>query len=413
MKIKINLLPVVLALAGAFTVSSQAEVIKIAHIDPFTGPAAGINQGNVNMLAYAVDLANRNGLAGANNSFEVVAFDNKGSPQETLLQLKNATDQGIHYVIQGLSSAVGLALIDAVNRNNERQPGKEVIYLNATNTAPEMTNEKCSYWHFRFDSNQDMKITALTAYMAKDKSLKKIYLINQNYAMGQQTSVAAKNDLKRLRPDIEIVGDDLHPMLAVKDFAPYIAKIKASGADAVVTANWSADLTLMVKAAKDASLKLPFYTVNAATTGIPAAMAAAGFDNVKLVTYWTPNDDLKASKILVDPFKAKYNDDFTNLPWYTAIRMLSQAIKDAKSSDPVAVARALENVRITSINGELQMRKLDHQVQQPLVIASWTKTNGKDVTYDLEKTGFGFKTIEKVEPYVSSLPTSCQMKRPG
>ncbi|MDO8704425.1 MAG: branched-chain amino acid ABC transporter substrate-binding protein [Sulfuricaulis sp.] len=413
MKLKACILPIAIVMAGAFSAPSFAETIKIAHIDPFSGPAAGINQNNVNMLKYSVDLVNRNGWAGPNNTFEVVGFDGKGSVQESLLQLKNASDQGIRYVVQGLSSSVGLSLIEAVNRHNERNPGKEMVYLTPTNQATEMTNEKCSFWFFRFDSNVDMRSEGLTSYLAKDKSLKKVYLLNMNYAMGQQVSSAIKDNLKRKRPDIQIVGDDLHPMFQVKDFTPYVAKIKASGADAIVTANWSADLTLLIKAAKEANLKTPFYTYNGATTGIPTALASAGADNVKLVTYWVANDDLNASKALVDPFKAQFNDDFVNLPWYTMIRMLAQAVKDAKSSEPLAVARALENVQIKSINGEVKMRKSDHQLQQALVIANWTKTNGKDVRYDLEKTGWGFKTIEKVDSYISSLPTTCQMKRPA
>lgn len=411
MKFGACLTPVIVAMISAISATSYAETIKIAYIDPFSGPAAAINENASRSLKMAVDMANRNGWAGA-NTFEVVDFDGKGSPEESLQQLKRATDQDIHYVVQGLSSAVGLALIGAVDKHNERNPGKEMVYLNVTNFASEFTNEKCSFWHFRFDSNGDMRTEALTTFLAKDKSIKKMYLINQNYAMGQQMSAAIKANLKRKRPDIEIVGDDLHPMLKVKDFSPYVAKIQASGADAVITANWSADLTLLIRAAKDSGLKVPFYTYNAATKGIPTALAAAGVENVKLITYWNPSDDMNSSRTLIEPFKAKYDDDFVVLPFYNLVRMLSKAVKDAKSAKPVAVARKLEGMTIQSLNGELEMRKSDHQIQQPLVIANWTKINGKDLRYDLEKTGYAWKTIEKVDSFIATQPTSCQMKRP-
>ncbi len=413
MKLRTRVLPLVLMIGAACVGSATAEVVKIAQIDPFTGPAAGINENNVHMLQYAISIANKEHWAGPNITFQDVPFDNKGTSQEAIAQLNNATDQGIHFVTQGLSSSIGLALSDAAAKFNERNPGKEVLYLTPTNTAPEITGERCNFWAFRFDSNQDMKVKALMTALAENKSIKKVYLINQNYAMGQQTSAAAKRELKVLRPDIEIVGDDLTPMLAVKDFSPYVAKIKASGAQAVVTANWSGDLTLLIKAAKDSALNVPFYTVNAATTGIPAALAAAQSENVKLVTYWVPNDDVKASAPLVDPFKAKYNDDFTNLPWYTLVRMLSQAIKDAGTTQPAAVAKALENVKIEAINGTVQMRAADHQIQQPLVIADWTKSDPKTAPYDLEKTGYGFKTTQRIPASEAELPSTCQMKRPG
>jgi branched-chain amino acid transport system substrate-binding protein len=400
-------------LAGTVGASAFAEVVKIAHIDPYSGPVAGLNQNGANMLRYSLDLANAGAWAGPNVTFEIVPFDGKGSSQESLLQLKNATDQGIRYVFQGLSSSIGLALIDAVNRHNERNPGKEVLFITPSDQASEMTNEKCSFWFFRFDSNVEMRNEGLTSFVAKDKSIKKVYLINMNYAMGQQVSAGVKTSLKRKRPDIEIVGDDLHAMLQVKDFTPYVAKIRASGADAIITANWSADLILLVKAMKEAGLKTPMYTFNAATTGIPTALASAGADNVKVVTYWIPNENVKLARPVADPFKAKYNDDFSQLPWYNGVRMLTQAMKNAKSTEPVAVARAMEGMKITSLNGEVEMRRSDHQVQQSLVIGDWVKADSKDVYYDLEKTGYGFKPVDKLDPYVASMPTSCQMKRPG
>jgi len=257
-----------------------------------------------------------------------------------------------------------------------------------------------------------MRAEGLTSLMAKDKAIHKVYLINQNYAAGTQTSAVVRENLKRKRPDIEIVGDDLHPLFQVKDFAPYVAKIKASGADAIVTGNWSADLTLLIKAAKDAGLKVPFYTYHAATKGVPTALAAAGAEQVSVITYWNPGDDPAAVKTLLQPFKARYDEDFAILPFYTMVRMLSQAVKDARSTEPIAVAKALEGMRIQSFNGEVQMRKSDHQIQQSLLLAQWGKVDGKTVRWDMEKTGHGFKTIGKVDAYTAALPTTCQMKRP-
>jgi branched-chain amino acid transport system substrate-binding protein len=403
------------ALAAALACLSAhagADTIRIAHLDPFSGPAAGIAENANHTLRAVVDIANREKWAGA-NTLEVVNFDGKNSPQESLQQLKNITDQGIRYVVQAHSSAVGLALIDAVNRYNERNPGKEILYLNVTNGAPEMTNEKCSFWQFRFDDHQDMKTEALSTFIAKQPKIKKVYLINQNYPTGQMTSAGVKAALKKKRPDIEIVGDDLHPMLAVKDFTPYIAKIRASGADVVVTANFSADFTLLLKAAKDAGLKASFYTYNAATTGIPTALAAGKIEDVKLVTYWNPNDDAAANKPILDAFRAKYNEDFVVMPYYSTVKLLTTAGTNAKSFEPLAVARALEGLKVKSLNGEVEIRKADHQIQQPQVVSTWEKVDGKDVKFELEKTGYGWKTLEKFDSPVSELPTTCQMKRPS
>jgi branched-chain amino acid transport system substrate-binding protein len=276
-----------------------------------------------------------------------------------------------------------------------------------------MTNSKCNYWHFRLDANSDMKMEALTTYLAKDPNVKKVYLINQNYSFGHQVARAAKDYLKRKRPDIQIVGEDLHPLAQVKDFAPYAAKIKASGADTVITGNWGSDLALLIKAGKDAGLTTNYYTYYAGTTGVPTAMGSAGAEHVKYVGYFNANNEGFKGSDIIEGYKKKYNDDFYVMAAYTGVAMLAKAVKDSGSTDPVKVAKAMEGIKVDSMNGQVEMRKNDHQAQQSLVVATWTKVNGKDVKYDQENTGYGWKTNALMDQYVAAQPTSCQMKRPG
>ena len=405
--------PLALAVSLAMlSVAAQAETVKIAFIDPLSGPFAPVGQNQLKSFQTIADLANTQKWAGE-HKIEVVGFDNKGSPQESLTQLKAVIDQGYRYITQGNGSGVGLALLDAINKHNERNPGKEVVYLNYAAIDPDMTNSKCSFWHFRFDANSDMKMEALTTYMAPNKDIKNVYIIGQNYAFGQAVSRAAKDYLKRKRPDIKIVGDDLHPIAQVKDFSPYIAKIKASGADTVITGNWGADLALLIRAAKDADLKANFYTYYAVTTGVPTAMGAAGADHVKIVGNWMINADPATGKDIVEGYKKKYNDDFYTAQTHSSIGMLSQAIKAAKSADPVKVAYAMEGAKFQSLNGGVMMNKVDHQLQQPLYIGTWSKVDGKAVKYDQENTGYGWKMDKKIDAYYATQPTSCQMKRPA
>ncbi|MDR3481245.1 MAG: branched-chain amino acid ABC transporter substrate-binding protein [Burkholderiaceae bacterium] len=402
-----------ISIAAAFAAPlASAENVKVAFIDTLSGAFAPIGQNQLKSFQMFAETANQQKWAG-DNTLEFVGFDNKGSPQESLTQLKNAIDQGYHYITQGNGSGAALALIDAINKHNERNPGKEIVFLNHAAIDPDLTNSKCSFWHFRFDANSDMKMEALTTFMAKDKSIKKVYIIGQNYSFGHQVTRAAKEYLKRKRPDIEIVGDDLHPIATVKDFSPYVAKIKASGADTVITGNWGADLSLLIKAAKDAGLTANFYTYYAATTGVPTAIGPSGADHVKEIAYWTPNNETFSGKEIVDAYKKKYNDDFYAMATYTIVEMLSKAIKDAKSVDPIKVAFAMEGMKVKSLNGEVEMRKTDHQLQQPLYIGTWTKVDGKTVRFDQENTGYGWKTDQKIDSYIAAQPTSCQMKRPA
>ena len=393
--------------------AASAETVKIAFIDALTGAFAPPAQTALKNFQMIADMSNQQKWAGAGNTIEVVGFDGKGSPQDSASQLKTAIDQGYRYVAQGGGSGVAFALIDGINKHNERNPGKELVYLDYAALDPDLTNSKCSFWHFRFEPNSDMRMEAVTSYMAKDQAIKKVFIIGQNYALGHQVSRAAKEYLKRKRPDIQIVGDDLHPIATVKDFSPYVAKIKASGADSVITGNWGNDLALLIRSAKEADLKVNFYTYTAYTTGVPTAMGAAGADRVKNVGQWNPNNETFAGADIVEAFKKKYNEDYWLMSSHSAIAMLSKAIKQTGSTDPVKVAFAMEGMTVKSLNGDVEMRKSDHQALQPIYISTWTKTNGKDVRFDQENTGYGWKTDQKIETFVATQPTSCQMKRPG
>lgn len=391
---------------------SFAETIKVAFIDPLSGPFAPVGQGLLRSFQMVAEVGNREKWA-PGHTFEVTGFDNKASPQESLTVLKTAIDQGFRYVVQGNGSGAAGALIDAINKHNERNPGKEVVFLNYAAVDPDLTNSKCSFWHFRTDANSDMKMEALTSYLAKDKNIKKIYIIGQNYAHGHQVTRAAKEYLKRKRPDIEIVGDDLHPIGSVKDFSPYVAKINASGADTVITGNWGSDLALLIKAARESDLKANFYTYYAYTTGVPTVMGATGVDRVKYVGTWNVNNETYSGKDLIEAFKKKYNDDYYAVTTYSALQLLGKGVVQAKSTDPIKVAFAMEGQKFKTLNGDVEMRKSDHQLQQPLYVATWVKANNKDVKFDQENTGYGWRTDQKIDAFVASQPTSCGMKRPS
>jgi branched-chain amino acid transport system substrate-binding protein len=398
-----------LACAGG-VFAQKGETVKIAFIDPLSGPFANVGANQLKSWQFVAER-----FSGSKNpagvKFEVVGFDNKGSPQESLNSLKAAIDQGFRYITQGNGSGAALAISDAIAKHNERNPGKELVYLNYAAVDPALTNEKCDYWHFRLDADTTMKMEALTAFMKDQPKVKSVYLLNQNYSHGQQVAKYFKEDIARKRPDVKIAGEDLHPIGQVKDFAPYVAKIKQSGADTIVTGNWGADLTLFVKALNDAGLKLPMYTYYAGVTGTPTALAAGGDSEVYVVAYGHANHtgDLGA---MGAEFKKKFNDDYYTYATLNGIKLLGAAMDKAKSTNPVKVAAAMEGLKLDSFAGEVQMRKNDHQLQQSMYITKWQKTDSKNA-YSVENTGYTFVPIKQLDPYVSSTPTSCQMKRPS
>ena len=405
-----------IAAGGAYAQAKPAgklagETVKMAWIDPLSGLMAPVG---TNQLKSAQFFAEK--FSGANNpagvKFEVVGIDNKLSPTESLNALKSATDQGVRYIIQGNGSSVALALVDAINKYNERNPGKEVIYMNEAAVDPDLTNSKCSFWQFRLDADTTMKMEAMTTFIKDQKDVHKVYLLNQNYSHGQQVARYAKEYLKRKRPDIEIVGEDLHPLAQVRAFAPYIAKIKTSGADAVITGNWGSDLALLIKAAGEAGYNGKFFTYYTGVTGTPTALGSNGAGRVYQIAYAHYNMGGQMDAWMKE-FKQKFNDDFYTGSLVRMYELLGNAMAKAQSTDPVKVAHALEGMKLKSaFGGEIEMRKTDHQLQMPLYMTVWDKAGGK-FPYSPENTGMTLAPVAEYPSYVSSTPTSCQMKRPS
>ena len=401
------------AVGLAFTIAILAGPavadVKVAFIDPLSGGAASTGILAQKTHQFYIDAINAaGGLNG--EKLELLSFDNKVNPQESLIQLKRALDDGARYVVQGNGSSVALAITDAVQKHNERNPGKEVVYLNYAAVDPALTNEKCSFWHFRFDADADMKMAAMTDVIARDSKIQKVYLINQDYSFGKAVAAAASKMLAAKRPDIKVVGDELHPLQKVNDFSPYVAKIKAAGTDTVITGNWSNDMVLLIKAGKDAGLKVTWETYYGGSPGTVTAVGEAGVDTLKQVSEWHRNatPELDASVVAFSKrFPGKENE-YSYWRAKTMWEMFAAAAKNAKSNDPVKVARAMEGMKMATSLGEVEMRADNHQILQPLYVS----TLSKNVKYDSEDTGLGWKTDAKVEGNATALPTTCRMERP-
>ena len=387
--------------------TASADTVRIALIDPLTGPMAAAGQSALDHLKFHAEKINANG--GINgDELEIVGLDNKVNPQESLVQLQKAIDDGIRYVTQGMGSSVGSALLAAVNKHNARNPGDEVLYLNMAAVDPAFTNERCSFWHFRFDAHVDMKMNALTTWIEGRDDIKKVYLINQDYSFGRAVAEAATKMLKEKRPDIEIVGQDFHPLAKVKDFTPYVSKIQSSDADAVITGNWGQDITLLVKAAADYGLDMPFLTYYGAMAGVVTQVGEAGVDRIYQVNeYYGDFDKPEMAEQQVAMYK-ETGWDYYWLRLTTMLDMLDKAAEKAGSTDPVKVAFAMENMSLDTTTGKVMMRKKDHQMQLPLFISVLKD----DMEYGAEGTDFNFHKIAEISREDVSLPTTCKMRRP-
>ena len=393
--------------------------VKIAMIEGLSGGNANGGEAVFRNLVWAVERVNQRGgvkTAQGARLLQLERYDSKGQIEEALSAMRSAIDDGAQFILQGNSSAVAAALIEAVNKHNEREPARRVLFLNYSAVDPILTNEKCSFWHFRFDAHADMRMAALMSVLREDKGVKSVYLLGQDYSFGQGVLREARRQLGAQRPDVQIVGDELHPLLRIKDFAPYATKIKASGADAVITGNFSNDLTLLVKAAKEVGFEGKFYTFYGNALGAPAAIGEAGLGKVVAVADWLPNVQTAQSEAFYQSFRQRYPkpaDDYVHMRMQLMIEALAQAIEKARGTDAVAVANALERVSVNLQGQAGAMRAADHQFQQQLVVGVMERQGTPGVKFDVEGSGYGFRVVKTIQPAQAEMPTTCTMVRAG
>ena len=403
---------------SAMAQTSNPPPIKIALIESLSGPFANAGDAVFRNLLWATERVNARGgvkLPGGARALALARYDSKGQNEEALSALRAAIDDGVNVISQGNSSATAAVLVDAVNKHNEREPKRRVLFLNYSAVDPTLTNEKCSFWHFRFDAHADMRLAALMSVLGADKSVTSVYLMGQDYSFGQAVAREGRRQLTAQRPDIRIVGDELHPLGRVKDFMPYAVKIKSSGAQAVLTGNWGNDLTLLIKAAKDVGYDGKFYTFYGNALGVPAALADAGVGKVIAVAEWFPNSPDPASAALYQSFRQRFprpQDDYVHMRMQMVVEALVQSLEKAGSTDTLAVAHQLERSVVSLAGHQGGMRAADHQFQQPLQVAMMGKQGEPGIAFDVEGSGYGFRVIRTLSATEATLPTSCTMQRP-
>ncbi len=414
MQLKPILLVALTSAASVLCGTAQAAPLKIALLETFSGPQAATGQNFRAGVRYAIEKINASG--GWNGEpVQLVEMDNQGTPTAAADKLKAAIADGVRIVAQGGSSAISGQLTEDVRKHNLRNPGQEIVFVNLGGEAQELTGDKCHFFNFRVSPNGSIRMKALLAGMREQNALgTKVYSINQNYSWGQDIEKSIGDNAAA--GGYQVVGKTLHDVNKIQDFAPYVEKIKASGADTVMTGNWSNDLLLLMKATKAAGLKVRFGTT---FLDQPGSLANAG--EVALGHFVAHPFNVEVGGVETQKFVDDYTAKTGQTPkapipqTVTGFLLVGEALKNTKpvkgAFDAVAFAKAMESVKIKSPMGEISFRAEDHQALIPMVVS----TVSKDAKVKVDDTDMGFKPVKVLTGLEASTPVqaSCKMQRPG
>ena len=401
-------------LAGAANAQGAAPY-KIAFIDPLSGPFAAVGETMLLHTRFAVeDLNAKNALSGG-RKFELIQLDSKLSAQESQSALQSAIDQGARAVVTGGSgSSVVAAIVQSASRWTQRNPGQEVIVFNHSSIDPELTGKHCNFWHFQTEANTAMKMKALANFARKQPDIHKVYLFNQDYAHGKQWATYGRQLVGLARPDVQFVGEQLHGVGRVKDFAPYVAQMKQAGADTLISGNWGPDMMLLLKAAGEAGMNPRILNHSAGSMpGTVLAASQAKTDRLTWVAEWHPGQEgTPKVDALAKAFRAKTGKEFLSPRIDLTPRLLAAAIQKAGSDEPVKVARALEDLTLDSSVGPVRMRAQDHQLLLPQVVNTIAPVDGKSVKVGWDGVNWGFRTEAMYSGNELAQGSDCKMVRP-
>jgi branched-chain amino acid transport system substrate-binding protein len=391
---------------------AAAEPLSVAMVEASSGPGAETGVLWSEGVRYGVEMLN---AAGGYNGepIKYAEYDNQSTPGGASDKLRTAIADGARIIFSAGSSAISAQVSDDVRKYNIRNPGKEVIFITPGSQASVLTGEKCHFWFFRISSTAFVRMKALTTVMKGEGELgPKVYSINQNYSFGQEMQSAQAQFVKQNGG--EIVEATLHDVAKIQDFSPYVAKIKASGAQTVLTGNWGNDIVLLMKAVGNAGLRVKFGSTNLDNPGV---IGSAG--DIALGAYHVSPYNAEAGGEAGVGFAEGYKARFGHYPVFGAestfgVQLLGEALKAAPSPDKIvnikAIALSLEQAKVTTPMGEMSIRRDDHQAVVPIAISRVSKS----ARIKADGTDMGLSLVRVVPGTEAMVPPdgTCKMDRP-
>ncbi len=363
-------------------VSPEGDTIKIAVVASFSGPAAIVGEIYYICVAWAAhDINGRGGLMvdGKKKMIEVIKANHMSQPAQTKKVCERMVLQEKVDVLWGTN---GSHLMKIINQVADKY---KVIAVCAAALSDELYDAKNFSRYSFMTSFQTSQIGRAAAYYYGQirKKEKKFYILCQDYLFGHSMAAGFKAGLKEYYPDAEIVGEDYHKLF-LTDFAPYLTKIKASGAEVIYTGDWIPDAANLLKQARQMGIMLPIANTFLDEPNMLHEVGVEGTNGlVNITQYGAPNPAFKnqgqidAYKAWNDLWKSKWTAPFNSMlfkhpsgnigSYMFQTYWLLSVIERAGSTDPEKIIKTWEGDTYEFVTGKvLEMRAVDHKAVQDL-----------------------------------------------
>ncbi len=377
------------------------DTIKIAIVASHSGPAAQVGQIYwMCALWVAHDINKRGGILvdGKKKLVEVIKADHMSKPDQAKKICERMVLQEKVHVLWGTDGSNLMKII------NETADKYKVIAQNTAALSDEL-NDATNFSRYAFFSSfsTDQIGRGIAYYYAQiRKKEKKFYILCQDYMFGHAMADGFKHGLKEYYPGAEIVGEDYHKLF-LTDFAPYLTKIKASGAEVIYTGDWIPDAANLLKQARQMGITLPFAHIFLDEPNFLHEVGVEGTKGLVQLSQYGPAGGNPAFKT---PEQIKYYKTWNNLwktkwqaPFNTRLYehgtgnigsyimqtyWLLSVIERAKSTDPEKIIRVWEGDSYQYVNGKvMKMRACDHKAIQDLHVWEFVPPEQQKVSMNI------------------------------
>jgi branched-chain amino acid transport system substrate-binding protein len=378
-----GLVVVALALIGLIALSPSAfaagNTIKIGIVDTYTGPASTYTLDVLDGFKLAAEKINaKGGVLG--KKIEYTTRDEKFKPDIGLAMAKELVmKENVDVLVGTINSGTALAVSDFARK--EKMP-----FFVTYSKSEKIIGEKGHRYVFNMNENTEMAGRAAAVGLAK-KPFVKYWIAGDDYEYGHAIADAVWNNLKRLNPKVQKVGESWWKV-GEPDFTPYITQILSAKPDFIIVATGGSGMVNFQKAAKATGLvqKIPFYqhTANELGTLLPQGKdAPEGVYGTANYLFNFP--DSPANRAFVEEFNKAYKryPKASALVGYMTAQFIAEGFRKAGKVDKEAMIKAVEGMTLDSPVGPLTLRACDHQLELP----TYFGVSKKDPKYDFLVSG--------------------------
>ncbi|HMK66416.1 MAG TPA: ABC transporter substrate-binding protein [Thermodesulfobacteriota bacterium] len=377
----------------------SGDTIKIAVVASFSGPAAQSGQKlYICALWAAHDINKRGGLMvdGKMKLIQIIKADHMSKPDQCKKICERMALQEKVHVLWGTDGSNLMKIMNEVGT-------KYKIIVSNTAASTDELMDATNFTRYAFMSSWTTgQFGRNLAYFYGQirKKEKKFYILCQDYMSGHSFAAGFKQGLKDYYPEAQVVGEDYHKLF-LTDFAPYLTKIKASGAEVIFTGDWIPDITNLVKQARAIGVKLPVaqgFLTDVTTLEQIGIEGTQGL--VETNQYDTDNpffktpDQIKYYKTWNNLWKTKWSAPYNTVAYeHPAANIgsyimqtywLLSVIERAGSLDPEKIIKIWEGDSYQYVNGKVvKMRSCDHKVIQDLSVSVYVPPDQQKVSFNI------------------------------